>query len=245
MSYIYTSVEDAADEIARRSKDNALKREVEKFVKLVPEPMRVQPRAWLDRYIASPDHEAFQFLDKARRANLKPLFVESLGDRFHRENTDKMCLAEMVFLDEGSENIKKKQVINIKRSHMKAFTAIKTSWGTNFVEFHHALFAQFMSDVETYDASDWFHTQGKNAKEYYPGMLALFVCHGILFEDFITNADEQRFANEVVFPAFDSVEKRFGLRPLISRLYTDEELAMPFPWCYPESIELEVAKYAI
>jgi len=245
MSHIYTSLDDAAQEIATRAKDTGLKREVEAFVKVVPEPMRAQPRAWLDRYIASPDHEAFTFLEKARRANLKPLFVESLGDRFHRENTDKLCLAEMVFLDEGHEQAIKRQVINIKRSHMKVFTAIKTSWGGNFVEFHHGLFAHFMSDVERFDASEWFYTQGKNAKEYYPGMLALFVCHGILFEDFITNDDEQRFADDVVYPAFDEVEKRFGLRPLISRLYSDAELAQPFPWCYPESVELEVAKHAV
>jgi hypothetical protein len=127
---------------------------------------------------------------------------------------------------------------------MKPLSTIQTLWGESFVGFHHRLYHQYAIGVEHFNASDWFKFQGKSAKEYYPFLLSLFVCHGVLLEDFITNPDEEVFAQEVVLPSFQEVERRFGLRPLIARIYSDDELEETHSWCYPESMKEEVSRHA-
>lgn len=237
---IYTPIEAVKEQGQKRWGDEALKKEVAQFVRQVPAPMLAQPRAWLGRYIASPDHELFQFLRRSQEAGLKPLIIEALDDNFYRHNVDKMCLAQMGFLDkDGGEPLKTK-IIDVKRSHMKPFSSLKTSWGQDFIEFHHQLFFKHIHNVERYAASPWFNLQGHNAKEYYPPLLALFICYGVMFEDFITNEDEERFAVEVVYPAFEAIQSRFGMRPLIARIYSDEELSQPYTFCYPQYMLCEL-----
>lgn len=243
--YIYTSAEEAKEAIAERWKNEALRRKVELHVGEIPEPLRDQPRAWLGRYVASPDNEFFRFLELAERVNLKPLEIEALDDKFHKLNIDKMKLAEMAFLDpQNSNHPKKAKIIHFKKSHMRSFNEVKTLWGENFVGFHHRLYNLYAANVQRFDVSTWFETHGKDAKSYYPHLLSLFVCHGILFEDFVTNAYEAEFFNDVVSPAFEQCTKRFGVRPLIVRIFSDEELSRQYSWCYPEYISSEVAKYA-
>jgi len=74
----------------------------------------------------------------------------------------------------------------------------------------------------------------------YSYLLALFVSHGVLFEDFVTDGSEARFTKEIMLPAFEKVQASFGLKPLIVSLVPD--LADEYWWCYPECIEAEVAK---
>lgn len=242
---IYTSLEEAKEEVWQRWNNEALRKEVEAFVGDVPEPLRNEPRAWLDRYIASPDNEFFYFLELARQIQLRPLAVESLQDRFYRHNVDKMCLGEMAFLDKANGNeAHRVKVIDIKRNHMKAFSEIETLLGEAFVKFHHRLYDKYATDVQRFDASDWFYSHGKTAKRYYPYLLSLFVCHGIIFEDFVTNEEEEeRFSRNVVFPAFEKITKRFGVRPLIVHIYTEEELSQQHCWCYPEFIKNEIERH--
>lgn len=241
---LYSTLEEAKEEIWKRWNDTALRKKVEAFVGDIPEPLKNEPRAWLDRYVATPDNEFFYFLELAKRVKLKPLAVESLEDRFYRHNVDKMCLGEMAFLNKENENsAHKAKVIDIKRSHMKRFKKIQTLWEENFVQFHHRLYDLYAEDVQRFDASDWFYSHGKTAQTYYPYLLSLFICHGILFEDFVTNEEEERFSHDVVFPAFEEITKRFGVRPLIVHIYTEEELSQQYCWCYPECVEKEVGKY--
>lgn len=44
----------------------------------------------------------------------------------------------------------------------------------------------------------------------------------------------------MVCTAFEEITKRFGLRPLIVHIYTEEELFQEHCWCYPAFIEKEV-----
>ncbi len=101
---IYTSLEEAKEEVWKRWNNEALLKEVKAFVGDIPEPLRNEPRAWLDRYVATPDNEFFYFLELAGHVKLKPLAIESLDDKFYRKNVDKMCLAEMKFLDKKNGN---------------------------------------------------------------------------------------------------------------------------------------------
>lgn len=242
---IYTTIEAAREEVWKRWNDVALRKEIEAFVGDIPEPLRNEPRAWLDRYIATPDNEFFHFLELAENVKLKPIAIESLDDRFYRKNVDKMCLAEMKFLDKknGNDAARRIKIIDCGKHHMKRFNEINTHWEESFVDFHHRLFDLHAENVQRFDISEWRYRKGPIAKDYYSGLLALFVCHGIIFEDFVTNEGEERFSRNVVFPAFEEITNRFGVRPLIVHIYTEEELSQEYSWCYPEFIEREGLKY--
>jgi len=242
---IYTTLEEAREEVYKRWNNEALRKEVKAFVGEIPEPLRNEPRAWLGRYIATPDNEFFHFLKLAKQCNLKPLATEYLEDRFYRKNDDKICLAKMQFIHGknragGSQNVHLLKIINDRKNHMRNFADIQTLWGEPFITFHHRLLALYAPAIEVLDASAWFHSYGNTAKDYYSYLLALFVAHGVLFEDFVTDGSEARFTKEIMLPAFEKVQASFGLKPLIVSLVPD--LADEYWWCYPEYIEAEVAK---
>lgn len=244
---IYTTLEEAKEEVWKRWNNEALRREVELFVGDIPEPLRKEPRAWLDRFIATPDNEFLEFLSLADQIELKPLFIESLEDRFYRKNEDKLTLGIMSFLGNGSsdkagENVRPLRIINDRQAHMKRFKEIKTLWDEGLIDFHHRLFSLYAPPVEVYDASSWFQAKGPKAKEYYPYLLALFVCHGVLFENFITDVYELAFLEEVAHPALQKVTREFGLKPLIVPLAPEEDVKRIYWWCYPDFIEAEVER---
>lgn len=120
---------------------------------------------------------------------------------------------------------------------------IKTLWGENFIDFHHRIFTLSALPIEFFDASSWLRRNGKSILELYPKYLALFVCHGVLFEDFITNEEEEEFFYSVVYPSFEKLKNLFGVKPLIVSLLTSENTAIDKYWfCYSEEIEQEVIR---
>jgi hypothetical protein len=101
--------------------------------------------------------------------------------------------------------------------------------------------------LERRDITDWYHTIGRPADYYYPYLLH-FVAHGVFFEKFETGVDEReyRFTQSVVLPALQKVEEQFGLKPLLVRLYpenqSDEEDF--YWWCYPPRVNDFIVSYA-
>ncbi|HSX14377.1 MAG TPA: hypothetical protein VLE72_00500 [Candidatus Saccharimonadales bacterium] len=93
----------------------------------------------------------------------------------------------------------------------------------------------------TFDVSTWNQAQavrfgsngsGRLAPHYYHAVMALYVCHGVLFEDFDGGPNAESglgsFVAEVVRPAFEAVSQTFGVKPLIVRLpYTAGFLDYP------------------
>lgn len=190
---IYTPLEESEEEIWRRWNDNILRKRVEKFLGKIPEVIQKEPRVCLFRQVFSPNYEYLQFLDLIQKINLKPLGIEYLEDMFLTLNKDKACLGKMTFIDKGQDRNKliHKRVINLLESQKKKLNSIETIWGENFVDFHHRLLAQYSQTIELFNASSWYKSKGGKAKEYYHYFMALFICHGILFENFITNERER------------------------------------------------------
>lgn len=84
--------------------------------------------------------------------------------------------------------------------------------------------------------SDWAKAVS-GAHFDYVRLLALFVTDGILFENFRTDDEHEiAFTHGRTIPAFEKVERMFGVRPLIVRLFTDEEVADPKWWRYPDEL---------
>ena len=77
--------------------------------------------------------------------------------------------------------------------------------------------------LEIFDLSNFFYKMGKNASEYYPKYLALFIKDGILCENFLEDGREGVFTKKVFIPAFERVCKYFGIKPLIVRSIPKDE----------------------
>lgn len=242
---IYTPLEEAKEEIWRRWNDEILRKEVEKFLGEVPEVFKKEPRACLLRQMVSPNYEYYHFLTLIPKINLKPLCLEYLEDIFLTTNKDKAYWGKMAFIDKR-QNITRliyKRVINLVDSEKKKLNSLVTIWGENFSDFHHRLVEQYSQAIELCDASSWYKSKGGKTKEYYHFIMAFFICHGILFENFVTGERERErereFTHLVVQPAIEKIVKIFGLKPLIVQLITDDVLNERY---YPCNLESEVSR---
>lgn len=112
------------------------------------------------------------------------------------------------------------RIINFNDSNNKKISSIKTMWGEPLVDFHHGLFCEsFPKHTQCMtDISDWLHTAGPHAIDYYKQFLTLFLRDGILFENFLLEKNEFGFTQQVVLPAFLAVMKETGLKPLVVAL---------------------------
>lgn len=246
MVNLYTPLEEAKEEIWRRWNDETLKKEVEEYIGEIPESLRYEPRTVLVRTIVTPDNEFFHFIEAAKQIEFKPLVFEYINDKFCTKNNDKLRLAKMPFFigrnKKGDAIIKNHTVLDCAHADGKQCNKVQTLWGEKFVEFHHRLFSFNTTDIEIFDASLWFMTNGKSAKQYYQNFLSLFVCNGILFENFLMDEREGRFTSEVVIPAFEKVQTYFGAKPLIVPAIPEDEIDDIYWWCYPEWVEKEVER---
>jgi hypothetical protein len=247
MTIEYLDLEKARTEVWSRWNDIKLKEKVKNFLGGdIPEPFREMPRAAFERNVISPTHEYNRFVELAKQVNLKPLGVEYLSDKFVTGNPDKLGLAKMTFFHrnnkKGAPIITHRTIVECSCYDGKKFSEIKTSWQESLIDFHHGLLKFNSSPVEVFDLSSWYKTHGGNANGYYVQLLSLFVCYGILFENFVTNEEEERFCHSVVYPAFKKVSGFFGMSPLIVPLIPHNEASDIYWRCYPVEMEKEVIR---
>lgn len=240
---IYTSIEDAKEEIWKRWNNKELKKKVEAYLGgNIPEPFKKEPRAVLARPITTPDIEHMHFLKMSSQLNLNPCSFEYTEDKFYTINEDKLALAKMNFYcgkdEEGKEKIDIKKIIDFRGVEGNKIKDMKTLWGENFVDFHHKILKSTSSNIELFDGSDWYKSMGKNAIEYYPYFLSIFIRNGVLFENFLLDDEvEGKFTHDVVLPAFRKAEILFGIKPLIIPAIPREKINDQYWWCYPKSIK--------
>lgn len=245
---MYTSLEKAKEEIWKRWNNPELRRRVTEYLGgEIAGVFTCGPRAVLFRNIASPAIESRHFVTQAANIALSPICLEYQYDRFCTRNADKIRLAKLAIFNgrnkHGAAMVTYKKVIDLKAADNKRFGEIETLWGQNLVEFHHSLLQQHLPDLEICDVSDWHNFKGRGAADYYRYFLAFFVCHGVLFENFVTNDDEALFSRTVVYPALQEVIACFGVKPLIVPVVEEEKLHDEYWWCYPDIIQEEIETY--
>src|SRR4030067_2331587 len=165
---IYTTLEEAKEEIWKRWNDEFLRKEVEKFLGEIPEVFKKEPKACLLRQMVSPNYEYYHFLNLIPEINLKPLCLEFLEDIFLTTNKDKAYWGKMAFIEKGQSitRLIYRKVIDLKDSEKKKLNCIETIWGEKFADFHHRLVEQYSQTIELFDASLWYKSKGGKTKEY-------------------------------------------------------------------------------
>lgn len=239
---IYTSLEEAKQELYRRWNDNDLRKEVAASIGTEPSLLTEEPKACLSRFITTPNFELFKFLELTYQIELKPVFIEHANDLFYSGNLDKRARGKLHFFfkrDKRGEAIyARRRIVDFYKYDGKPLRSVQTLWNESLIDFHHRLLLNYpMTNLEIFDMSNWCSVNGGKAKEYYCCFLSLFICNGVLFENFITNEEDERFSESVVFPALKSIFERFGLKPLVVPLLPHDE-ASDIYWCSYSS-ELE------
>ncbi|MBF0556769.1 MAG: hypothetical protein HQK96_19820 [Nitrospirae bacterium] len=183
----------------------------------------------------------------AKEVQLQPLGWEYLEDKFCTASKDKLLLAKMPFLDgrnkKGETILHYRNIVDFHKHEGKRISTVKTLWSEKLVNFHHHLLSTMtFHAIEVRDASLWYKSNGKTASGYYARFLSLFICHGILFENFVTNEEEENFATKVVQPSLKKIEQHFGIKPLIVPLIPMTNVQDKYWYCYPKNIEELVIK---
>ena len=243
---IYFSLDEARAELARRWQDTALRVAVETELGewFVPE-FQARPRATITRQLLSPDNGFIYFNYAASYVGGLPFSWEFWGDYFSRDNKEKKGLGELRVTNVGQKWLV--SMISMTNSNKKPFKDVVTRLGEPLVSFHHRLLDLSSYPIEQRDMTAWFRGIGKPSEYYYQLMLH-FVAHGVLFENFQTDADpkEAPFTYNVVLPAMRKIEEKFGLRPLVVRLYPENQSDEDdfYWWCYPHQVNDYIVKYA-
>jgi len=246
---LYTPLHEAKEEIWRRWNDKALREEVSAYLGDIPDLFKETPHAMLWRWIATPNFETIRFLALASQVELPPFLAEYADDKFCTMNPDKLYLGKMVFIQESKDQFIKSHIniIDIPGNDGRIIKEIQTHWGCTLIDAHHSLWNGFYPDIKLTDFTSWFSSLGNNIHKRYELMLALFLCHGVLFENYIINDNhyfkhERKFVIDVIMPAFQKIQELFGLKPLIVPLVTPEEEGDLYWNYYPGFLKQEVEK---
>lgn len=239
---MYVTLEQAKTTLWQRRSDFNLRRKVRDYLGELPDFLQQGPRAVLARQLASPTLEFQQFAVGAQQVGLPLTSIEFTGDKFCTCNPDKLALAKMTFYlgrgRNGGEKTKSYRTIDLDRWDGKPLNKIQTLWGENFVALHHRLLTSSYPTAEISDTTAWLRRMGGKPALFWPRLLSLFICDGILFENFHTEGHEQGFTRKIIQPALAQVKELFGQQPLIVPLVeVEHERNRSWSW-YPGALEM-------
>jgi len=247
----YTPAEDAGRMIQERWQNRDLRKQVEeRFGKDIPMAVLNGPNGVLWRQIGTPDREFGRFLDLANEANIQPLCLETVEDKFVAENFTKLGLTNLPIMTgatkDGKTIAEKIKIVDFNESGGKRLCDIQTLWGESLVDFHHwflgAVFPTTKNKVV--DIYKWIKNNGATPEQYYPAVMAFALAHYILFDDYDLLAAEDEFTTDAVLPAFKKIEAEFGLRPLVVKISKrGEHAADQYWWCYAKGTREIIEKH--
>lgn len=244
-SDLLTPLDEAIVELERRREDPQLAQKIEEYLKNdIPEHFREGPVLYLARHVATPNFETLRFLHLVESLPLPVVLSHDLNDRFVPKNPLKKALGKIPVLTSLSikegrcqEAYERISVVDFNAASGKQFKDIRTIWGEPLAGFHESLFPALAErTARIVDESAWIDRQHRgDLLAHYKKFLALFIIHGILFEDYaLEDKEEAIFIERVLRPAYRFVEKEFGYRPLIAQL-TPTSMESPEFWIsYPK-----------
>lgn len=243
---MYVTAKTARTTLWQRREDHRLRNLLQEDLGELPNFLARGPRAVLARQLASPNFEFHIFSARARQTGLKVACPVYLDDKFCSSNPDKLALAKPTFyLGQGRNagiKIRPHRIIDLAHWDGQPLKNIRTLWGEGLADFHHRLLDRLFPGAETFDTSAWLRQMGGKPAQFWPRLLSLFVCDGILFENFHNEGHESDFTRRIIRPAIAEVEARYGVRPLIVPLVPIDQERDPYWSWYPSLLESEVSE---
>jgi hypothetical protein len=246
--YFLTPFNDAIEEIKKRKQDPALAEKVSAYLNAdIPTYFYDTPVFYLARHLATPNFETQRFVHLLEYEGFRVILSQDKKDTFVSSNHLKKALVKLPIYQGFSLKNKKyseifqyETVVDINTINGVPFQEITTQWGQSLCSFHEELCVSFFKDrVQIVDDSEWIQRNNRgDLLEHYKKFLALFIVHGILFEDYLfEDRHEKHFIDSVLKPAFDWVETYFGCKPLITRLNPTSVESPTFWLAYPSSVK--------
>ncbi|MBP9771820.1 MAG: hypothetical protein KBD16_02760 [Candidatus Pacebacteria bacterium] len=190
---------------------------------------RSKPRGFFARQVPTFRYEDAVFVVLSERAGLNPVWLGYEGDRMVSVSPLKRSYCKPLFAvrvgKRGGVELRERNSVTISQWDGRPLRDIKGDGdeGVSLVEFHRSQLLTFYPRMETYDFTELSRTLGSSPERYYPALLSLAIAHGVLFEDFHggeSGGNLPGFTERVFEPAFEEVQQRFGVKPLI----------IPMPW---------------
>lgn len=239
---IYTPLETAVEELHNRRRKFAGRTPGRDWL---PDdlPEHSNGYAFSFRFLATPNFETRRFLEVTNGTGLLPVMTSYTRDKFVTHNPFKRALARMGFQRGYSRHGQALiEFVNILDHNQQGrpFVELRTFWGQSLVAFHHELLAHALNGgihPAIFDSSPQ-HAQATGPQAYYREyLLRQCVADVILFDDYLLEGKELPFTRDVVLPAFDAVTSEFGIKPLIVRLSSPQEEALPHWFWYPKELK--------
>jgi hypothetical protein len=244
---ILTPFPEVIEEARRRSTDIELRKKVSEYLNNdIPAYFGEQPALYLARHVATPNFETLRFMHLVEPLGMPIIVTEDTKDKFVPHNTLKKTLCKMpiclgAHLKEGKmiEEFRKISIVDFNTANGKSFDSITTKWGEPLTAFHTDLLRRFLRmKIVLADDTPWIDRNCRgNLLEHYQRFLALFIVHGVLFEDYIIGDNEEmQFMREILRPAFEKVTTHFGVKPLITFLHPTSLESSLFWMSYPREV---------
>lgn len=201
--------------------DTKLEAEVLRFSGLSPEMATAfagRPLV-LFRTVATPNYEMIRFLRLARIAGRSPLVVMGPEDRFTPAvNPSKLRLAKLP-VQTKADAFRHIRIVSFDEAEGIGFANMRCLDETPFLGFHEELLAVAIDPTLRPPVVDFADFWGRDRpRDFYPRFFALFICFGVLAENYPRYGYERSFTEDVVLPAFKQVTAHFGKAPRILRL---------------------------
>ncbi len=222
---VYTPLSEAIKILEERQKDETLIKKIDNILKNnIPEPLKkISKNGVLFRQVATPNFEARWFIELTKDHGLNTIFFEYYSDKFTSNNFYKHSLGQLVIHKDKNnkkgERIEERvTIVDFPIYDGKKLKEVYTLWGESLISFHKKIFNLYeynLNNLLFYDATEWLKNNGEKAVDYYTNFILLFVCRGILFENFLFLGDESDFTRNVLLPAFKKAVELSGEKPLI------------------------------
>ncbi len=222
---VYTPLSEAIKLLDERKKDKEFVKKIDDLLKgNIPEPLKKNGRHGVQfRQIATPNNDVRWFTELTKDHNLTSVFFEYHSDKFTSNNDFKHSLGQLRIHDKVNkkgEHIEEKiTILDFNKYNGRPLKDVLTLWSEPLIDFHRKLFdvcGYSKINLYFYDASQWFKENGEHAIDYYTNFILLFMCHGILFENFLLTSDsEGDFTKNIFLPAFERAINLAGIKPLI------------------------------
>ncbi len=242
---VYTPFSEVVAELQRRREDKELRKKVEDFLgHHILKPLEGAPKAVLARSIFTPNFEFSYFMDVVGHAHLEPLLLEYHG-KFVAKNQEKYHLCRLFMFShvgkKGGMLYNTAQLVNFNTEEGKDMSEVRTISGASLVDFHHRLLESKYPGTEQriIPFTEWFNETRYLTDHYYFYFFALFIYHGVLFENFLADdKEESAFIKSHVLPSFEKASEYFGVKPLIMPLLPIENEKFRTWLSYPKDVNV-------
>ena len=220
---VYTPLSEALRLLEERRKDPILMAKIDELLKGdIPEILKEKKCGIFARQVATPNFDTQRFIKIAKDNQLEAVLFEYPEDKFTSKNIFKHSLCQIRVNNginhKGEYMVEKINIVDLVNNDGKKIKEIKTNWGEPLTDFHRKLFKDYeiKDNITFHDISEWYHRNGGHASDYYVNFLLLFVCHGILFENFLMKEVEGDFTKNILLPTIEKIVNLTGVKPLIT-----------------------------